>query len=122
MAVGRLSSRFAPWKTPWSWKIHRSDLNDFTVLRCIENKMSAEAVNSMLDYPLTYAQESLYFLQQLTNGEPVYNMPQAFRVCGPLDAAALENALRSLTARHEALRLRIRESHQGPRQVAGHPE
>src|SRR5262245_59909673 len=68
--------------------------------------------------PLTYAQESLYFLQQLTNGEPVYNMPQAFRLRDDLNVSALEKALHSLLARHEALRMTITGS-SVPNQVAG---
>lgn len=68
-------------------------------------------------YPLTYAQESLYFLEQLTNGQPVYNMPQAFRLRGELNVAALEKALRILIARHDALRMRIVEISQAPQQV-----
>ncbi|HTG44668.1 MAG TPA: condensation domain-containing protein, partial [Verrucomicrobiae bacterium] len=70
-----------------------------------------------LSAPLTHAQESLYFLQQLTQGEPVYNMPQAFRLRGSLNVAALEGALRLLLSRHEALRSNIIESATGPTQV-----
>jgi amino acid adenylation domain-containing protein len=70
-------------------------------------------------YPLTYAQESLYFLEQLTKGQPVYNMPQAFRLRGSLDIKALETALCLLVARHEALRTRIVETSKGPRQMPG---
>ncbi len=68
-------------------------------------------------HPLTYAQESLYFLEQLTKGQPVYNMPQAFRLRGTIDVAALEKAFRTIIARHEALRSRIIETENGPRQV-----
>jgi amino acid adenylation domain-containing protein len=70
-------------------------------------------------YPLTYAQESLYFLEQLTNGQPVYNMPQAFRLRGSLDVKALEKATRFVVGRHEPLRTKVIETSEGPQQVAG---
>ncbi len=70
-------------------------------------------------YPLTYAQESLYFLEQLTKGQPVYNMPQAFRLSGSLDINVLEKAVQNLVARHEALRTHIVDTKDGPRQIAG---
>jgi amino acid adenylation domain-containing protein len=73
-------------------------------------------------YPLTYAQESLYFLEQLTNGQPVYNMPQAFRSRGSLDLNALERAVRCLVTRHEALRTKIVETSKGPYQIVGSAE
>ncbi len=69
-------------------------------------------------HPLTFAQESIYFLNDLTNGRPVYHMPQAYRLRGPLDAGKLEKALRSVVNRHEALRTVIVELSAGPRQSA----
>jgi len=67
--------------------------------------------------PLTHAQESLYFLQQLTKGQSVYNMPQAFRLRGKLDLDALTNAVRWLVERHHALRTIIKEGTGGPIQT-----
>src|SRR5262249_44838337 len=57
--------------------------------------------------PLSYAQERLWFIEQLTPGLPVYNLPLAVRIEGSLDAAALGGALRALVARHESLRARF---------------
>jgi len=66
--------------------------------------------------PLTEGQESLYILSKLGNGLPVYNMPFAFRLGGPLKMEAFENALRGVARRHHALRSRILETEQGLRQ------
>src|ERR1044072_7612265 len=54
--------------------------------------------------PLSFAQERLWFLDALQPGSAVYNMPAAFRLAGPLDAAALERALAEVMRRHEVLR------------------
>ncbi|HEX3525566.1 MAG TPA: non-ribosomal peptide synthase/polyketide synthase, partial [Thermoanaerobaculia bacterium] len=56
---------------------------------------------------LSFAQERLWFLDQLAPGQAVYNMPVALRLSGPLnvaDIAALTGALTILTHRHAALR------------------
>ncbi|MFL6235263.1 MAG: amino acid adenylation domain-containing protein, partial [Thermoanaerobaculia bacterium] len=56
------------------------------------------------DLPLSFAQERLWFLDQLTPGSAAYNVPAAFRLHGRLDAAALERAFSEVARRHEALR------------------
>ncbi|HEX3492976.1 MAG TPA: amino acid adenylation domain-containing protein, partial [Streptosporangiaceae bacterium] len=57
--------------------------------------------------PLSCGQEQLWFLDRLAGGLAAYNVPQALRLTGPLDRAALDRALTALTARHEALRTRL---------------
>ena len=51
--------------------------------------------------PLSFAQQRLWFLDQLEPGSSVYNMSGAFRVSGRLDAAALERSLNEIVRRHE---------------------
>src|SRR5258708_7271428 len=62
------------------------------------------------ELPLSYGQEQLWFLDRFAPGLPTYNIPQALRLSGPLDAAALGRALDGLVARHEALRTRLATS------------
>ena len=60
------------------------------------------------ELPLSFAQERLWFLDQLEPGSTVYNMPGAFRLTGRLDTAALERSLNKIVRRHETLRTTFR--------------
>jgi len=54
--------------------------------------------------PLSFAQQRLWFLEQLEGGTPTYNIPFGARLRGPLDAAVLERSINEIVQRHEALR------------------
>src|SRR5690242_3514781 len=54
--------------------------------------------------PLSFAQERLWFLNQLESNTALYNIPMALRCRGPLNLAALERALNEIVRRHEVLR------------------
>jgi amino acid adenylation domain-containing protein len=54
--------------------------------------------------PPSFAQESLWYLDQLAPGQPTFNVSAAIRVVGPLDVEALRGAFREVVRRHEALR------------------
>ncbi|MBB4635035.1 non-ribosomal peptide synthetase [Longimicrobium terrae] len=67
--------------------------------------------------PLSFAQERLWFLDQMQPGSTTYNMHSALRLSGPLNAPALERALGEVVRRHEALRTVFREEDGAPVQV-----
>jgi len=60
-----------------------------------------------IDLPLSFAQERLWFLDQLQPGGSEYNMGCQLRVRGEFDGVALRRALSGLVARHESLRTRF---------------
>ncbi|HET9917554.1 MAG TPA: condensation domain-containing protein, partial [Candidatus Binatia bacterium] len=53
---------------------------------------------------VSFAQERLWFLNQLQPDLPAYNISFAVQVTGALDMAALEQGLREIVRRHEVLR------------------
>ena len=65
--------------------------------------------------PLSFAQERLWFLDQLEGASSTYNIPLALRLEGALDAEVLKRSLDRLYARHEALRSVFRSHDGAPR-------
>ncbi|TML83111.1 MAG: non-ribosomal peptide synthetase, partial [Actinobacteria bacterium] len=57
--------------------------------------------------PLSFAQQRLWFLDQLAQGNPFYNADSAVRFDFPLNVSALERALNEIARRHESLRTRF---------------
>jgi amino acid adenylation domain-containing protein len=56
------------------------------------------------DLPLSFAQQRLWFLDQMDPGKHLYNVPRAIRMTGALSVEAFERAINDLIARHEILR------------------
>jgi amino acid adenylation domain-containing protein len=54
--------------------------------------------------PLSFAQQRLWFLDQLAPGDPSYNVSFPARFTGPLDPGLLRRSLGEIVRRHEALR------------------
>jgi amino acid adenylation domain-containing protein/non-ribosomal peptide synthase protein (TIGR01720 family) len=68
-------------------------------------------------YPISFAQERLWFLNQMEPESASYNVPAAVRLSGPLDVHALEMSLNAIVARHEILRASFPSVEGKPRQV-----
>ncbi|HYG64196.1 MAG TPA: amino acid adenylation domain-containing protein, partial [Thermoanaerobaculia bacterium] len=66
--------------------------------------------------PLSYAQERLWFLEQLEPGSAAYNVPTAVDLEGRLDVVALRQSLEVVVARHESLRTVFTAMAGGPAQ------
>ncbi|WP_164021935.1 condensation domain-containing protein, partial [Pyxidicoccus trucidator] len=70
--------------------------------------------------PLSFAQQRLWFLDQLRPGDASYNIPAALRIEGALDVEALRRAFEELVRRHEALRTTLSTLQGSPQQLI-HP-
>ncbi|MFZ6658964.1 amino acid adenylation domain-containing protein [Undibacterium sp. TJN19] len=66
---------------------------------------------------LSWAQQRLWFIDQLDGGGAAYHMPDALRLSGRLDRAALQSALNAMVERHEALRTVFSQAGGYPTQV-----
>jgi len=74
------------------------------------------------DLPLSFAQQRLWFLDELAGGEtPFHNISAALRLRGRLDAAALAGAFDEIVRRHEALRTTFRTGPAGTPVQTIHP-
>ena len=69
------------------------------------------------DLPLSFAQQRLWFLDQLEPGSAAYNISGAILLAGQLDAVALERSLSEIIRRHEVLRTTFDVSHGQPVQI-----
>lgn len=67
--------------------------------------------------PLSFAQEGLWFLDQLEPDSPVYNIPMGLRLKGALNLSVLQRCLGEILRRHEALRTRFEAVEGRPVQV-----
>jgi amino acid adenylation domain-containing protein len=57
-----------------------------------------------MELPMSFAQQRLWFLDQLNPGSAAYNIFNSFRLVGRLDPNALRHGLAQLGRRHETLR------------------
>ena len=67
--------------------------------RLLQAKISGQKM-----FPLSFAQQRLWFLNQLQCGSPVYHVTVAFRMRGAINLRALEKSLHEIVKRHETLR------------------
>jgi amino acid adenylation domain-containing protein len=66
---------------------------------------------------LSFAQEQLWFLDQLAPGSPVYNIVDVIPISGAYHADALRRSLQELTRRHDVLRTAFPQRDGHPQQV-----
>src|SRR5215831_13657674 len=55
-------------------------------------------------FPMSFAQQRMWFLSQYEPDSPAYNIYRALRIRGTIDVPALERSLAEVTRRHEVLR------------------
>src|SRR6185369_6331304 len=72
-------------------------------------------------FPLSFSQQRLWFLDQLSPGDAAYNIHGAVRLRGALAIAALARSLRAVASRHEVLRSRFAAVEGRPEQSLAPP-
>jgi len=72
----------------------------------VETHVNEDApdLRSAREKTLSFAQERLWFFDQLEPGSGAYNIPRMLRLRGPLDVAALQKGVDAIVLRHEVLR------------------
>ena len=76
----------------------------------------------VVDLPMSFAQEQLWFIDEFHDGLAAHNVPDLVWLRGSLDARALGRAVEGVVARHEVLRTRLVTSADGrPVQVIAPP-
>ncbi len=83
----------------------------------LKNLLSLRQGNSGAGVPLSYNQQSLWFVYQLSPSSPAYNFLLAARVSNHLNVPALIRSFDFLIKRHPALRSRFLVHEQKPVQV-----
>src|SRR5947208_640072 len=68
-------------------------------------------------FPVSFAQQRLWFLDQLEPGSPFYNLPQVISIQGNLNVDALQRTFNEIISRHEALRTTFSAEPDGVKQV-----
>ena len=79
-------------------------------------------VRTSNDAPLSFAQQRLWLVLQLDPDNIAYNVPEAFRLNGPLNVSALGQSFSEMIRRHEILRTTFQTINGEPRQVIGPPQ
>lgn len=83
----------------------------------ISEMPAIEPVPRDQEIPLSFAQQRLWFLDQLQPNSPFYNIPIALRAIGNLKISALKQSINHVVQRHETLRTSFKGSKGKPYQI-----
>ncbi|HEY3919476.1 MAG TPA: amino acid adenylation domain-containing protein [Stellaceae bacterium] len=77
----------------------------------------SSAAEESFVFPMSFAQQRLWLLDQREGGSAFYNIPAALRLRGRLDVDVLARALNEIVARHESLRTNLASEDDAPVQI-----
>jgi amino acid adenylation domain-containing protein len=92
------------------------DLSAGDLRTLLATRLRKEVDSASLN-PLSFAQQRLWFLDQLQPNSPLYNVTSVLRLTGGLSVGALEQSLNAIVARHDSLRSRFPTEEGEPMQV-----
>ena len=92
--VGELAQKIASFRSP------NQAVTEVRIVPVSRNG----ALPLTLTRPLTFAQESLWAIDQISPPTGAYNIPRALRLKGRLDSDALQRSINTIVSRHEVLR------------------
>ncbi len=76
-----------------------------------KRRLLAERLRARVrEFPLSFPQQRLWFLEQLVPGSAAYNVPIAVRLNGPLDLEVWRRCCDEIVRRHDALRTTFAEA------------
>ena len=85
-------------------KQKKSEIISFLQEDSAPKRQSIFPISRDEQFPLSFAQERLWFIDQLEGASPVYNLQKILKLQGELKIQALEKAISHLFQRHESLR------------------
>ncbi|GAC1398979.1 MAG: hypothetical protein NVSMB49_08130 [Ktedonobacteraceae bacterium] len=83
----------------------------------VSSSYDTQLEESVYIFPTSFAQQSLWFLDQLEPNSATYNIPSSIHISGPFNVLALEQSLHEIIQRHEVLRTTFRAMEGQPMQV-----
>lgn len=105
---GRLRSRFPKDVLTPSLRqqvqARKADILSFLAQGEVSQLAAIQPISRHEKLPLSFAQQRLWFIEQLEGASATYNTPAAWRLVGPLNQEALKWSLTQIVQRHEALR------------------
>lgn len=75
-----------------------------TEKRALLEQLLREKAGQSRSFPLSFAQQRMWILNQLVPDSPAYNVSTAVHLIGHLDIAALEHTFSEILRRHQSLR------------------
>ena len=84
----------------------RAQMPDEAQVMASEQSLSENKLSQSVEpyYPLSYAQEGIWYMQQLLPDSSFYNVPLSIRFYEPIDKDLVKQCIRALSLRHENLR------------------
>ena len=83
----------------------------------VEDSAGDEDNDGSKSYPLSFAQQRLWFLDRFKGSSAEYNLAQLYPLKGKLNKLAMAKAINSIVARHDSLRTCFKETYSGASQV-----